>query len=537
MRPRSAPNIRVSTWGSINLNASSVVSAVLLIVVLLQTILVSNYRRQLLELRASQPVDHTEHSADLLGARNKLLQQISQPSSPPPSEGVTLPLRNGLPNLLTDGFRSWRIDQLERAPNGSYLRSTKFAPLRISVCTHRMPKHWAPCIKHEGVDIEYAEEVVYPAHKVRIPGFLSERLRRMWIEVLQRRGVTVGEGADSEYVPLQLTGQNFVFRNTRYTNNPWPDNWNSNLDNHCMGRGGEIAQFKTFNQSDAKEYDRFHEELFLANTPQSWSFQHFMDHVFKVVVQGMHLISPTTTDVLTSQAQVPSVQEIWGWFDPPVNYSRVIFGKTDVHWAKRLITSCRSPFWEPYNIQRWAEMALGPDVREVPMEQRKVVLYYSRSVYDYMRRNGGRRILNEEKLIPAIQALLDSRQQGEQLQMLNISAYSNYKDFARFINTQVRAIVGPHGGGLMNMMWGSRDMLVLEIQFEGHVNYAMWEIAPLLHLNYWVLAYPAATLGSTDMNVNIGEVVQVLSKELGKQRPLNYTLDYDYAWPKALVGL
>lgn len=64
-----------------------------------------------------------------------------------------------LQHLLTHEQYRQVLDRLERAPDGSPLRSSKFAPLRVSACTHRMPRHWAPCINITGVDVEYAEEV------------------------------------------------------------------------------------------------------------------------------------------------------------------------------------------------------------------------------------------------------------------------------------------------------------------------------------------------------------------------------------------
>lgn len=38
----------------------------------------------------------------------------------------------------------------------------------------------------------------------------------------------------------------------------------------------------------------------------------------------------------------------------------------------------------------------------------------------------------------------------------DINKYRTYKELALHINRNVRAIVGPHGGGLMNLIWAAR---------------------------------------------------------------------------------
>jgi hypothetical protein len=65
----------------------------------------------------------------------------------------------------------------------------------------------------------------------------------------------------------------------------------------------------------------------------------------------------------------------------------------------------------------------------------------------------------------------------------DITKWGSYRELAEFINHNVRAIVGPHGGGLMHLMWGARNTLVLEFQVDVRVNYAMWELSPLLGHN------------------------------------------------------
>jgi hypothetical protein len=58
---------------------------------------------------------------------------------------------------------------------------------------------------------------------------------------------------------------------------------------------------------------------------------------------------------------------------------------------------------------------------------------------------------------------------------------------------QVMAIVGPHGGALLNMHWAAPGALVLEAFAAGQRgNEVFWNIAAGLGHNYWALPVSAA---------------------------------------------
>lgn len=200
------------------ITANGVLSTALLALVLLETFLVTHYRGLYMQHRYG---DGAGSSSLDRGHATQPQTQQTQVATPP-----------SLLHLLTQESIRSRLDALERrssAPadasnsSGGYLLSTKFAPLRITVCTHRMPTHFAPCLHPPGVDILYAEEVMYPAHKVRLPGFVNDDDRKRWLDVVHTRGLV--EKEDGKHIGMHLSGQNFVFRNTRYEENPYPDNW------------------------------------------------------------------------------------------------------------------------------------------------------------------------------------------------------------------------------------------------------------------------------------------------------------------------
>lgn len=66
----------------------------------------------------------------------------------------------------SNSFYRQKAEMWEHGPNGEKLRSMKFSPWRVSSCAKGMPHYWAPCINITGVETLYAEEVVYPPHKV-----------------------------------------------------------------------------------------------------------------------------------------------------------------------------------------------------------------------------------------------------------------------------------------------------------------------------------------------------------------------------------
>jgi hypothetical protein len=214
-----------------------------------------------------------------------------------------------------------------------------------------MPPYWAPCLKAQvqqrGVCVIEAEEVIYPDVQILLPGFVSAEQKKQWLaqEWMSNsyRFLHIPRVDDhtGEYVlTLSSRGQNWVFCNTRYTDDPYPDNWARLVsdnwagavhDNHCMGAHNRIYQFTE--QRPAAD-DLLHDSLAVYNTPQGYSFQHFTDHTPKAIMQSEELVDQQT-DILAIKtgAPLPSVHELWGLF-PHLNASRIIFGSGQNHWAK-----------------------------------------------------------------------------------------------------------------------------------------------------------------------------------------------------------
>jgi hypothetical protein len=139
------------------------------------------------------------------------------------------------------------------------------------------------------------------------------------------------------------------------------------------------------------------------------------------------------------------------------------------------------------------------------------------------------RWLNYQECKPQIQQLLDSRSQGETVQEFNVSAFSSHAEVMRFWSTQVRAVIGPHGGAFYNLFYASSPTAVLEIWpvskvpvdrqqqiSNDHVPSPnlFWEISHVRQLQHWVLPMQSVSASNSDVVAECGQVVAALQQSL-----------------------
>ena len=233
-------------------------------------------------------------------------------------------------------------------------KSGQWSPYIVGECQPSMPKYWAPCLANaaraKGVCVLKAEELIYPDVQFLLPGFVSAEQREAWLaqdwitkNSLRYLHIPRQDDHTAEYVVvLSSKGQNWVFCNTRYTDDPFPDEWAPTVednwagtinDNHCLGGHNRIFQFT---QQEPDATDLIHESLAIFNTPQAYAFQHFSDHTAKVLAQSEHLID-RQTDILAMRTigmiQSNSVYELWEMM-PHIDKRRIIYGSDTAHWAK-----------------------------------------------------------------------------------------------------------------------------------------------------------------------------------------------------------
>lgn len=73
------------------------------------------------------------------------------------------------------------------------------------------------------------------------------------------------------------------------------------------------------------------------------------------------------------------------------------------------------------------------------------------------------RWLNYRECKPQIQQLLDRRSEGERVEEWTLYNHSTHTDVMRFWSTQVRAVIGPHGGAFYNLFYTTSPTAVLEV--------------------------------------------------------------------------
>ena len=112
-------------------------------------------------------------------------------------------------------------------------QSQQWAPYVVDRCEPGVGAHFAPCVAiqaaQRGISVSKAEELLYPDAELLLPGFINEMQRFDWLkqeEIVNSprlKWSNLSADLTMEYVILMGgNGQNWVFRNARYTDDPFP---------------------------------------------------------------------------------------------------------------------------------------------------------------------------------------------------------------------------------------------------------------------------------------------------------------------------
>jgi hypothetical protein len=112
------------------------------------------------------------------------------------------------------------------------------------------------------------------------------------------------------------------------------------------------------------------QNVLIAVSPDSWSFQHHLDRVTHIVAQGSHLTYGSTANpyVVTGRRGSKNVQQLWerlGFDEEHVLY------RQDGVEAERMIFSCRAVLIHPWLSLKTLE-AFGVDHTAVSTTRNKV---------------------------------------------------------------------------------------------------------------------------------------------------------------------
>ncbi|KAG7445099.1 uncharacterized protein BT62DRAFT_951443 [Guyanagaster necrorhizus] len=398
--------------------------------------------------------------------------------------------------------------------NGTTSRpSAYWAPFSLSNCTFGLPPYYAPCVAQRlPKQVLYAEELLYPAFEIRQPYFATSEHRAQWRKAamsIKERGVLQ---ANDWLVYKGQSGQNFVFENVTYLSPKSYDRWS---DDACMAKLGSSEGIQPFDASEVLARPKppsIYGTALVALSPESFAFQHHLDHITHIIAQGSHLTyGPETPYVITGRQGNGFVKQLWkglGFDDEHVLYR----ARKDI-LANRMIFSCRTVLVHPWLSLKTLE-AFGIDYMK-PSPTRNKILYMSRSERGIHMRNRGRRVLNEPELLSAIEAYLAERGKDEEVVIFSEGMLDNVPKFFKWCNENVMAVIGPHGGAMYHHRWAARGTVVIEMMPTSYTSMTIYEEASVLSQTYAVLVVEPSSQGGTNMIINPVHVVSLLQRHLG----------------------
>ncbi|KAJ7477971.1 hypothetical protein B0H11DRAFT_2028904 [Mycena galericulata] len=382
--------------------------------------------------------------------------------------------------------------------------SAPWAPMSLARCEFGMPGHYAPCVAEHLSNVAYAEELLYPDFQIREPYFVKEEHRNKWRQATLE--ITDRAVFDSGWMVYKgQTGQNFVFNDVQYT---WSsshfDTWSPEA---CMSSLVSTSYIQPIvNKSEATPILPI---VTVAVSPDSYSFQHHLDRVTHIIGQGAHLLygSNSTSFVVTGRQGSRTVQRLWELLG--YDKDHVLYKEEEVK-AETMLFSCRAVLIHPWLSLKVLEMFGIEHNDDVDPGTRKQVIYMSRS--DGRTNNPGRRVLNEADVLAGIRELLSQRNRSEELVVFNPDEYETPDQLFSWFSKNVAAVIGPHGGAMMNHRWAARGTLVVEMMPSTNVPMMIFEEASVLSQKY--AAIVAEPVGA-DMVVDVEDILSLLRAYLG----------------------
>ncbi|KAI9907011.1 hypothetical protein PsorP6_003314 [Peronosclerospora sorghi] len=376
-----------------------------------------------------------------------------------------------------------------------------------------MDKRAAPCIKKaKPTNLIEAQELIYPAFRLKLPLFVNPTMEAKWLsKALRLARMRVSEDRQWADYPTNQ-GQNMVFLNAAYRGNPPADIW---TERGCMGHDVSHTSFvHDLNQTEATNSTNVG-TLIVATSPDSWSFQHFIDRV-AVVWSQAQLVIPTTrkNDTVILSGRIPR--------DAIINDIYEVMVGQHLHTpesvtAKHLVFSCRAPLIHPFTTQRITENILQtvPSPSNVSESDRNIVLLLSRSKGGKAF-NGGRQILNEDQLFDAISFMLNTTNRPENLQYFRHEEFEGLTDVVGFMRDRVKMMIGPHGAAFYNARFAQPRTALIEIipNPEKFFQPCFWEQARLLGQDYSVYVGNITNVRNDMVIDDIQEVVRLVQKRL-----------------------
>ncbi|GIL48309.1 hypothetical protein Vafri_4586 [Volvox africanus] len=419
--------------------------------------------------------------------------------------------------LATSANGPFAADLLRESVQISYITPRNFPsdawrPLVLTTCFPGLHNESAPCRRIP--NLIYGEELLYQDFRIRLPYFVNDEQREIYLNVLNnyrdvwRRGRVVGDYA---YF-LNQRGQNLIYINVTYAGRPAPGIW---AEDACMSYSADkhVNAFPPWQGSSKAPA-----AVFLAS-PDDYSFQHFSDRVAMMLAQTRHLMTRVGRGwkyIVTPKTHVRAVRQLWSLLVPGFTTAALLpaLPHSNIKTGM-LLYPCQSPLIHPYTHQLASELiqqAAGFDPQVVvPVQSRPVVLFFAR--------RGSRNWDNEEECRRGIEKVVLERGRGEELVTFDMNMYSSVEDVVT-LGRRVKLMVGVHGGAFYNLIYMQPATGIVEVcpvapdAKSSRCGVMFWEMANVRNMPYWSVVATNVTSQWLVRHVDCGLVISAVRHAL-----------------------
>lgn len=295
------------------------------------------------------------------------------------------------------------------------------------------------------------------------------------------------------YYLCRLTGKVSVVRDGTFAL-PYDCGWQSDL---------------SYLQAPRRPVSR-HNILVPLIVPMAYIFQHFMDGTLPKIIQAYEFIMRPGVQLLlelphSSHMNIKNVIADLGIPEKKIIWHERADYRT-IYGASYMIFTCVAP---PLHPELWRDIRKRlqvPEERLGPWNEGTVVFYVRAGV-------GGRRVKNSNDILNHLQLRYGKAA------VQRFDGHVSYEDTVKLFKS-ARLVIGPHGGGLYNIMFSPRDTVILEFgpyikngtDITGLAHTIFWRIADLIGQQYWRMPAQVLDLQKHSMAIDIPRLTSVLDK-------------------------
>uniref|UniRef100_A0A7S4IJ30 Glycosyltransferase 61 catalytic domain-containing protein n=1 Tax=Vannella robusta TaxID=1487602 RepID=A0A7S4IJ30_9EUKA len=244
--------------------------------------------------------------------------------------------------------------------------------------------------------------------------------------------------------------------------------------------------------------------------PASWAFQHWIPDLFPKLIQTWDFFQDPSVNVLTArpkQDRSPLVGFLWDYWDALDKIEPIPEKGMDVD-ASEFISGCIAPSIHPF---LWKEMRLALGIDETynnaPLNK---VIWIGR---DKETARNGRYVVNSDETVAALTEASEAA--GYEFVSFNHKKYASI-ELVKELFGSAKLIIGPHGGGLFNLIFAPDRTSVIELFPESYYgkmggNIIVWLQSVMIGQDYWRIHSEA---NGNNVIVDINELLGLLNDHI-----------------------